>query len=83
MNDTIAIIGAGPCGNYLGYLLAKEDQNVTIYEENIDIGKPIQCTGIVTSNLKDLLPLSKEFIVNEMKHVEVFSPSNYLKIKRT
>src|SRR3989338_5517050 len=64
MNDTIAIIGAGPCGNYLGYLLAKEDQNVTIYEENIDIGKPIQCTGIVTSNLKDLLPLSNDIIVN-------------------
>ncbi|MBI3032874.1 NAD(P)/FAD-dependent oxidoreductase [Candidatus Woesearchaeota archaeon] len=78
---TVAIIGAGPCGNYLGYLLAKNGHAVTIYEENIDIGKPIQCTGILTSSIKNHLTLSDEFVVNQMNYVEVFSQHNYFKAK--
>lgn len=77
----IAIIGAGPCGNYLGYLLAKDGHKVTIYEENIDIGKPIQCTGILTSSIKNYLTLSDEFVVNQMNYVEVFSEHNYFKAR--
>ncbi len=77
----IAIIGAGPCGNYLSYLLAKDGHKVTIFEENADIGKPIQCTGILTSSIKKHLPLSDEFVVNKMEYVEVFSEHNYFKAK--
>ncbi len=69
----IAIIGAGPVGNYCASLLAKKGYNVDIYEDNKKVGIPIQCTGIVTSTIKEILPMKKEFLVNEMKYVEAFS----------
>ncbi len=70
----VAIIGAGPAGNYIAYLLAKVNYNVTIYEEHLEPGLPIQCTGILTSDLKNHLELSDEYIVNRMQKVKVFSP---------
>ena len=69
----IAIIGAGPVGNYCASLLAKKGYEVDIYEDNKKVGIPIQCTGIVTSTIKEILPIKKEFLVNEMKYVEAFS----------
>ncbi len=71
---SIAIIGAGPAGNYTAYLLAKANYHVTIYEEHLEPGLPIQCTGILTSDLKNHLELSDEYIVNRMKSVKVFAP---------
>jgi digeranylgeranylglycerophospholipid reductase len=73
---TIAIIGAGPAGNYTAFHLAKCGFDVTIYEEHLEPGLPIQCTGILTSDLKNYLELSDEYIVNRMQQVEVFSPNN-------
>lgn len=72
---SVAIIGAGPAGNYTAYLLAKAGYQVTIYEEHLEPGLPIQCTGILTSDLKNHLELSNEYIVNRMEAVEVFSPN--------
>lgn len=71
---TVAIIGAGPAGNYTAYLLAKANYNVTIYEEHLEPGLPIQCTGILTSDLKNHLELSNDYIVNRMQKVKVFAP---------
>lgn len=71
---SVAIIGAGPAGNYTAYLLAKAGYKVTIYEEHLEPGLPIQCTGILTKDLKDHIELSDEYIVNRMQAVEVFSP---------
>ena len=75
MSKRVAIIGAGPAGNYTAYLLAKADYEVTIFEEHQEPGLPIQCTGILTADLKEHLELSDEYIVNRMQAVEVFSPN--------
>ncbi len=76
MSKSVAIIGAGPAGNYTAYLLAKAGCNVTIFEEHLEAGLPIQCTGILTADLKDHLELSDEYIVNRMQKVKVFAPDN-------
>jgi len=47
----ISIIGAGPAGNYLAYLLAKNSFDVCVFEEHKTVGLPVQCTGITTSYL--------------------------------
>jgi digeranylgeranylglycerophospholipid reductase len=73
---TIAIIGAGPAGNYTAFLLARLGHNVTIYEEHLEPGLPIQCTGIITADLKNHIELSNEYIINRMQTVEVFAPNN-------
>ena len=77
--DFIPIIGSGTIGSYTAYLLAKQGNNVTLYEDHDKIGLPCHCTGIVTSGLLDILDLSKlkpELIVNRLKKVKVVAPNN-------
>ncbi len=76
----ISIIGAGPAGNNLAYLLAKKGQNVSVYEEHKLVGKPVQCTGLVTDSIKDLVDLKDEVIVNKIRSFKVFSKNNSVEI---
>src|SRR3989338_11497347 len=83
----ISIIGAGPSGNYLAYLLAKSksEHEVNVYEEHSDIGKPIQCTGIVTNSFAEIIKPHEDFVVNTVDRVEVNSPNKEkfeIKIKK-
>ena len=76
----IAIIGAGPAGCYAGYLLAKSGHSITIYENHPQIGTPIQCTGLLTSDF-DQLNLPKEsFLVNTFENIDVISPKHKMKV---
>ncbi|MFA6888229.1 MAG: NAD(P)/FAD-dependent oxidoreductase [Candidatus Woesearchaeota archaeon] len=72
----IAIIGAGPAGNYTAYLLAKAGYDVTIYEEHLNPGLPIQCTGILTEDVYKHLEVPEECITNKMQKVQVYAPDN-------
>ncbi len=69
-------MGGGPIGCYTGYLLAKAGFEVKIFEEHGIIGKPFQCTGIVTSSFKDIIKPRKEFLVNTLNKVKVYAPNN-------
>jgi len=78
----IAIIGAGPVGNYLAYLISKNGYNVNVYEEHKQIGTPVQCTGLTTNFLSKILPIRDEFVVNKIKIAKIISPNkNSVKIK--
>ncbi len=70
----VSIVGAGPSGSYAGYLLAKDGHDVTIYEDNAEIGKPVACTGIVTKALFDVIEYDKKYIINELDGVDVMGP---------
>lgn len=72
----INIIGAGPAGLYLAYLLAKENLEVNVFEKNKDIGTPVQCTGITTGHLKNLIKIDKTFLINRCSVVKVYSKKN-------
>lgn len=76
----ISIIGAGPAGSHLAYLLAKQGKSVNIYEEHKSIGDPVQCTGLVTDSIKDLVELKKDVIVNMIKGFKVFSKDDSVQI---
>lgn len=52
----ITIIGCGPVGSYLGYLLSDKGINNTLVEEHKDIGRPEQCTGLISRNIEDIIP---------------------------
>ncbi|MBI4155005.1 NAD(P)-binding protein [Candidatus Woesearchaeota archaeon] len=67
----VTIVGAGPSGSYLGYLLAKEGFKVNLLEEHSCIGKPVQCTGVVTDAIDNVLKLDESVIVNKIKTVRV------------
>ena len=68
----ITIIGAGPAGSYLASLLAK--QEVAVFEEHENIGKPVQCTGIITQSLAEILEIKKRFLVNKITNAKIISP---------
>lgn len=70
----IAIIGAGPVGCYAGYLLAKAGNEVDIFENHPQVGLPIQCTGLLTSDFDQFnLPLDS-FLVNTFHRVKIYAP---------
>jgi len=70
----ISIIGAGPSGAHAASLIAKHDR-VVIFEEHDRVGFPVQCTGITTGYLSTLVPIKREFLVNKVSKVRVFSPN--------
>ncbi len=71
----ISIVGSGTIGSYAAYLLAKQKQEVTLYEEHEKVGVPCHCTGIVTSYLQDMIKFPKKLVVNRLKHVKVIAPN--------
>lgn len=79
MSRRVIIIGAGPVGSYSAYLFAKKGYDVEVYEEHAEIGKPIQCTGILTSSIFKFLDESKlrksGVILNEIGNANVYSPN--------
>ena len=72
----ITIIGAGPVGSYLAYLLAKKGKAVTIIEDHKKIGNPVQCTGIVTGSIEKSIKLPNNIIANRCNKVIVISKNN-------
>ena len=83
----VRVIGAGPSGNYAAYLLARKGVDVDVYEDHDIVGKPIQCTGIMTSYLNNLIHIDgwEDFLVNTIDGTRVFGPdgeSAYVKLKK-
>ncbi len=72
---SISIIGAGPVGSYLAYLLSSHGREVHVYEEHAEIGKPVHCTGIVTSKFADIIDPDERFVINTINRVRLFSPN--------
>ena len=76
----IAIVGAGPAGSYLGYLLAKQGKEVTILEEHSQVGSPVQCTGIVTHSIEKFFKLRNDVIAKRLDKVIVVSKNNKITV---
>ncbi|MFH2020832.1 MAG: NAD(P)/FAD-dependent oxidoreductase [archaeon] len=71
----INIIGAGPAGTYLGYLLAQKGHIVKIFERDREIGKPVQCTGILSDYFKKLMMPQEDFVLNTVDTTRIYAPN--------
>ena len=71
----VCIIGASIAGNYLAYLLSRSGLNIAIIEEHKEIGIPLQCAGIISKKLTQLIEVPEEIILNRVKIAKIFSPS--------
>ncbi len=76
----VIVVGGGPSGSYLSYLLAKDGFKVKLLEEHKVIGKPVQCTGVVTEAIDDVLKLDESVIVNKIKTVRVHFNGDYVDV---
>jgi geranylgeranyl reductase family protein len=78
----IIIIGAGPAGARCAHSLAKAGHEVDIYEEHSTVGKPVQCTGLVTQTFEKIIPHTEDFLVNTLTKVRAHAPDgNQTEIK--
>jgi len=76
----ITIVGAGPAGSYLGYLLAKEGKDVTIIEDHDTVGKPVQCTGIVTHSIEKFFKLKSDVVAKRLDKVIAVSKNQKISV---
>jgi flavin-dependent dehydrogenase len=67
----IAVIGGGAVGLYL----AREFPNVTVFEEDKEIGKPIHCAGVISARgLKSIEVKPKKSVQNKVRGAVLISP---------
>jgi geranylgeranyl reductase family protein len=72
----VIIVGGGPIGGHVATQIAKKNFNVAIFEKKKEVGLPINCAGLVTPRVFDILDISKEAsIQNEIKGAHIHSPS--------
>ena len=76
----IAIVGAGICGLYLAWKLAKEGHNVTVFEKRGRIGKTA-CSGLFSQRILKFIPESEKLIENRINSVLIHFPKKTLKVR--
>src|SRR3989338_144345 len=82
MSENVAVIGAGPAGSYAAYKLAQNGYEVDLFEEHNPVGKPIQCTGLLTGPIADYLKIDDSFLVNVAKKARIYSPNgSFIEVK--
>lgn len=80
----IIIAGAGPIGCYAGQLLKQSGFNPLLLEEHPEVGKPVQCAGIVGAGLFEelRLPLSRKSILNNIDGARLTYESESFELNR-
>lgn len=75
----VAIIGAGACGLYLGWKLAKKGHDVTVFEKNKVISDKA-CSGLFSERILEYVPEAKGLIEKEINSVLINFPRKTVKI---
>ncbi|MEE9151339.1 MAG: NAD(P)/FAD-dependent oxidoreductase [Thermoplasmata archaeon] len=71
----VIVVGAGPVGGFVAGVISRHGYKVVLLEEHHEIGKPIQCAGLITPRVFEILGF-KCGILNEVRGARVHSPSN-------
>jgi geranylgeranyl reductase family protein len=75
-NFDIIVVGAGPIGSTYAYKMAKKGYDVALFDMKNRIGQPLQCAGLVSTNICDTKNLPEQFISNKVKGANLYSPDN-------
>jgi geranylgeranyl reductase family protein len=71
----VIVVGAGPAGSYVAQVISKKGFQVALLEEHREIGRPVQCAGLVTHRVFDILGY-KCGILNEVRGAKIHSPTD-------
>jgi len=72
----VVVVGAGPVGGYVAGKIAEKNYKVIIFEKNKQIGIPVNCAGLVSPRVFDILDIKKEKVIqNTLKGANIHSPS--------
>ncbi|KAA8922091.1 geranylgeranyl reductase family protein [Thermoplasma sp.] len=72
MKDVI-VIGAGPSGSFAAYRLARAGFSVDLLEEHREVGKPVECTGLVSQRV--LQYVRTRSIAGTVRGANIFFPN--------
>ncbi|NIO21539.1 MAG: NAD(P)-binding protein [Candidatus Aenigmarchaeota archaeon] len=80
----VVVVGAGPVGLYTTKLCEDLGYKVVVLEEHGKIGEPLQCSGLISSNIEKFFSDIKEWNVidNEVDSAIVHSPKNEFVLKK-
>ncbi len=70
----VLVIGAGPVGGHTAGLIAEKGFSVAIVEEHREVGEPVQCGGIFTPRVMDLVDC-RNTVLERIRGCEFYSPS--------
>lgn len=70
----VLVIGAGPVGGHVAELVADAGLSVAIVEEHREVGEPVQCGGIFTPRVLDIVDC-RSTILERIRGCEFYSPS--------
>ncbi|MEA3458967.1 MAG: NAD(P)/FAD-dependent oxidoreductase [Candidatus Thermoplasmatota archaeon] len=74
----VAVVGGGPTGGYVAGKIAAEGYKVAIFEQHKQIGEPLNCAGLITSRVFDIINLlEKPVVQNKIKGAHIHSPSGH------
>jgi geranylgeranyl reductase family protein len=73
MYDVI-VAGAGPAGLRSAHLLEKAGLGVAVLERKPEIGRPVQCSGLISSNLDRFLKVPEDCIEHRVKGAIIHGP---------
>lgn len=59
----VCIVGGGPVGCFTASILARKKIDVVLFEQQQAAGLPVQCAGLVTPRVIELLPFSKKKVI--------------------
>ncbi|MHB1152954.1 MAG: geranylgeranyl reductase family protein, partial [Eubacteriales bacterium] len=74
MDWDVIVIGAGPAGCFAATKIAKSNYKVLVIEEHQEIGRPIQCSGLISPRAFDLAGADKSTIINHLTGLRILSP---------
>lgn len=72
----VVIIGGGIAGSATGKLIAEQGYSVQILEEHHEVGKPLQCAGLVTPRIFEFMP-ENGCVLNEVRGARIYSPTGH------
>ncbi len=80
----IVVVGGGPVGLYTAKLCKDMGYKILVMEEHGSIGKPLQCSGLISRNIEVFFPNIREWgvIEREVDAAVVHSPNSSFSLKK-
>ena len=73
----VAVVGAGPAGSRTARLLAEAGLTVTLLEEHPEVGRPVQCAGLLSGRVSQELG-EEVAVLNGVSGARIHSPSGHV-----
>ncbi len=72
-----SIIGGGPIGGYIACKLGQKIDNISLFDQKNQIGKPLQCAGLISPRVLEMVPFTtKDYIFTHIVGSHIHTSSN-------